>query len=95
VNKSGGGKRVWETRLEDIRARRFGVHSSHRLRFHEYDEWSKDGAPIYISGGGGAPLIDPKNGRHHFLEVTVRKDKATVVMHPLPDNTLTSGAKTK
>jgi Icc-related predicted phosphoesterase len=46
---------------------------------HAYEEWKKDGVPIYVSGGSGGRLAD--GGYHHYLEVLIHDGKVTVTIH--------------
>jgi predicted phosphodiesterase len=51
---------------------------------HAYEEWKENGIPTYVTGGGGADLVDP-NAKFHFLEVVIRDGEVSVTMHPLAE----------
>jgi predicted phosphodiesterase len=51
---------------------------------HAYEEWKENGIPTYVTGGGGADLVDP-NAKFHFLEVVIRDGKVSVTVHPVAE----------
>jgi len=49
---------------------------------HAYEEWNKDGIPVYVSGGGGADLAEDRPDAYfHYLEVVMHDGKFIVTVH--------------
>jgi len=52
---------------------------------HAYEEWKENGIPTYVTGGGGADLVDP-NAKFHFLEVVIRDGEVSVTVRPVAEH---------
>jgi Icc-related predicted phosphoesterase len=53
---------------------------------HAYEEWNKDGMPVYVTGGGGADLSGSgPDAFNHYLEVVIHGGRVSVTVHRIAE----------